>query len=113
MVVDHYRRRRPASSLDAAVGIVDPDPTPEEVALEEEERAATRALLTHLTPDQWRVVELRLAGLTGVEIAGALGMSHGAVKIHQFRAIRRLRTRLGIPVDLDGAGDEHEERRRS
>lgn len=108
VVVDHYRRRKPTAGLDAALDRIDPEPTPEEIALEREDRTALRALLTHLTPDQRRVVELRLAGLTGVEIADALGLSHGAVKIHQFRAIRRLRAVMG--VDLN---DEDHDRERS
>lgn len=110
VVVDHYRRARPVAALDAAVEVVDPEPTPEEMALEREERAALWALLGHLTPDQRRVTELRLAGLTGVEIAAALGLSHGAVKLHQFRAIRRLRATLGI--ELNDAGRDEERGRR-
>lgn len=101
VVVDHYRRQRPAAALDSAAETIDPDLTPEEIALAREEREILRALLVHLTPDQRRVVELRLAGLTGIEIAEALGLSHGAVKLHQFRAIRRLRASLGIQVETD------------
>ena len=111
VVVDHYRRRKPTTGLDAALDRIDPNPTPEEITLEREDRAALHALLTHLTPDQRRVVELRLAGLTGIEIADALGLSHGAVKVHQFRAIRRLRTALGITVQPDVPGSGRTKRR--
>jgi RNA polymerase sigma-70 factor (ECF subfamily) len=55
-----------------------------------------RALLAHLPADQRRIVELRLAGLTGVEIARALGRSEGAVKMLQFRAVARLRALLDV-----------------
>jgi DNA-directed RNA polymerase specialized sigma24 family protein len=41
------------------------------------------------------VVELRLAGLSGPEIALALGRSPGAVRLAQFRAYARLRDLLG------------------
>jgi DNA-directed RNA polymerase specialized sigma24 family protein len=47
-----------------------------------------------LTPEQREVVELRLAGLTGPEIAAAVGRSHGAVRALQFRAYQQLRTLL-------------------
>jgi RNA polymerase sigma-70 factor (ECF subfamily) len=99
VVVDAFRRRRPGAPLAAADALPDPAPTPEELALTEEERRTTRALLAHLTPAQRRVVELRLAGLTGAEIAASLGMSASAVKVHQFRAVARLRARL----DVEGA----------
>jgi RNA polymerase sigma-70 factor (ECF subfamily) len=107
VVIDHYRRSRGNATLDDAPESIDPDPTPEEIALAREERAALWAQLRHLTPDQRRVVELRLAGFTGVEIAGALGLSHGAVKLHQFRAIRRLRAVMGVTL-----GDADEGRRK-
>jgi DNA-directed RNA polymerase specialized sigma24 family protein len=41
------------------------------------------------------VIELRLAGLTGPEIAAALDMQVAAVKSTQFRAYARLRELLG------------------
>jgi DNA-directed RNA polymerase specialized sigma24 family protein len=50
-----------------------------------------RALLLRLPPDQRRILELRLAGLTGPEIAAVLGKRLGAVKVAQSRAIARLR----------------------
>jgi DNA-directed RNA polymerase specialized sigma24 family protein len=48
-----------------------------------------------MTPEQRRVLELRLAGLTTAEIACALGRSPGAVRAIQFRAAIKLRERLG------------------
>lgn len=48
-------------------------------------------MLGKLPTDQRRVVELRLAGLTGPEIASVLGRSHDAVKKLQGRAIAKLR----------------------
>ena len=44
-----------------------------------------------LTGEQRRVIELRLAGLTGPEIAQALGIEHGAVRSLQHRALMRMR----------------------
>jgi len=48
------------------------------------------------------VVELRLVGLTGGQIAVALGRSVGAVRMLQLRAGRRLREAAGA----DRGGDE-------
>ena len=58
--------------------------------------------LAKLTNEQRNVVELRLAGLTGPEIAEALHLSIPAVKSSQFRAYGRLRALLR---DIDPRGD--------
>jgi DNA-directed RNA polymerase specialized sigma24 family protein len=41
-------------------------------------------------------VELRLAGLTGPEVAAALGRSHESVRTTQRRALAQLRSLLGM-----------------
>ena len=43
------------------------------------------------------MLELRLAGLTGPEIAAALGRSHSAVRTTQCRALSQVRRLLGVP----------------
>jgi RNA polymerase sigma-70 factor, ECF subfamily len=53
-----------------------------------------RRLLAQLTPEQRDVVELRLSGMTGPEIADVLGRSRGAVRALQFRAYQHLRALL-------------------
>ena len=53
------------------------------------------------------MVELRLAGLRGPEIAAVLGKTPGSVKLLQFRAFGRLRALLAAGDDLDGPGDDH------
>jgi RNA polymerase sigma-70 factor (ECF subfamily) len=67
---------------------------PEEQALARETIDRVRQALTHLPERQRQVVELRLAGLTGAEIAAVLGMTLGAVKAAQFRAFGTLRPLL-------------------
>jgi RNA polymerase sigma-70 factor (ECF subfamily) len=95
-VVDGYRRERPTAPIEAASEIPDErwQRSPELVA----ERAAAAdgvdRLLAMLSDQQRAVVELRLAGLTGPEIATALGKSLASVKLAQFRAYGRLRTLL-------------------
>jgi RNA polymerase sigma-70 factor (ECF subfamily) len=76
--------------LDAEADLVDPAPSPEAAALVAIERQALRAAIARLPADQRRVVELRLAGLSGREIAAELGRSHAAVRMLQQRAIDRL-----------------------
>ncbi|MGH2558116.1 MAG: RNA polymerase sigma factor [Thermomicrobiales bacterium] len=91
VVIDTYGERGPDAPLASAAFLVDPAPTPEQAALLAEQRDEMRAVLARLTAEQRRIVELRLAGLTGVEIAEALGCSLSAVKSSQFRAFARLR----------------------
>jgi RNA polymerase sigma-70 factor (ECF subfamily) len=86
-----HRTNRP---LDAAAEVKDDGLSPEAYAVANDEQAALHAALARLSEDQRRIIELRLAGLTGHEIAAAVGMSHGAVRTAQHRALLRLRTLL-------------------
>jgi RNA polymerase sigma-70 factor (ECF subfamily) len=90
-VVADLHRARPT------VQLIEPDAashSPDDDLLLREDEIDLRELLDRLTPEQREVVELRLAGLTGPEIAKALGRSHGAVRALQFRAYQQLRTFL-------------------
>lgn len=91
VTVDALRQYCPQEPLEAAGEAVDTALTPEEEIVSAETQ---RALLARLPDDQRHVVELRLAGLTGGEIAGVLGRSVGSVKALQFRALARLRRAL-------------------
>ncbi len=91
-IVDGFRApKRFERPLDEALHVVDPGASPERAALMSEAAQELEDLLARLPADQRRVVELRLAGLTGPEIAGVLGRSHDAVKKLQCRAIAKLR----------------------
>lgn len=96
VVCDRHRANRPAQSLDAAGELFDTAPSPEDVALAAEDRLSVESLLGRLSEHQRQVVELRLAGLTGTEIAQALGRSSANIHVTQFRAVARLRTLLGL-----------------
>jgi len=91
VIADDLRARRPVAPMAAAAHIAASDPSPEEVVLTDEAGCTVQALLAQLPPNQRQILELRLAGLTGPEIAAALGRSLGAVKIDQVRAFARLR----------------------
>lgn len=94
VITDDLRARRPVATMADAAHVEAPDPSPEAVALTQETGAMVQTLLAQLPPDQRHILELRLAGLTGPEIAAALGRSLGAVKIAQVRAFARLRSTL-------------------
>jgi RNA polymerase sigma-70 factor (ECF subfamily) len=94
VIADHYRRGRPTAPLEDAFELAANDPTPEDEAIHAEDARNVRRLLSKLTPDQRDVVELRLNGLSGVEIAEVLGKQPGAVRAVQFRAYQRLRELL-------------------
>jgi len=94
VITDELRARRPVAPMAAAAHVTASDLSPEEVVLTHEAGCTVQALLALLPPDQRQILELRLAGLTGPEIAAALGRSLGAVKIAQVRAFARLRATL-------------------
>jgi RNA polymerase sigma-70 factor (ECF subfamily) len=108
VTIDMQRASRPQVDLEHAELVRDPAPTPEESALRADDQQRLWRALTQLTDEQREVLELRLAGLTGQEIADATRRSLSATKSIQFRALSRLRTvleleRTGNPRSTDGA----------
>jgi RNA polymerase sigma-70 factor (ECF subfamily) len=83
--------RRADRPLEDAAEAIDASPSPEAVALTSETKREMETAMHWLTDEQRRVIELRLAGLTGPEIAATLGIGHGAVRSLQRRALMRLR----------------------
>jgi RNA polymerase sigma-70 factor (ECF subfamily) len=98
VITDDLRARRVMAELDAAAEVPDREPTPEVVVMAAEAHSSVVRLLDHLAPGQRRVVELRLAGLTGREVAAVLGCSLPAVKIAHVRAYSQLRSLLADPA---------------
>jgi RNA polymerase sigma-70 factor (ECF subfamily) len=93
-VVDHYRKPANAGTLESAAELAASDLSPEDHAIATEQERWLRAALDALPARERQVVELRLAGLTGIEIGEVLGCRSGAVGVAQFRAIRKLRALL-------------------
>lgn len=91
VMTDRYRAARPTEPLETAAAVPEPEASPEELVLASESAERVTKLLANLSADQRRVLELRVAGLTGREIAGVLGRSHGSVRMIQVRAAARLR----------------------
>jgi RNA polymerase sigma-70 factor (ECF subfamily) len=100
VVVDSYRSRSSTEPIEQAAELEDPSPSPLDAALLGDDERTVLALLKQLSPEQREIVELRLAGLTGVEIAAALERSPGSVRAAQFRAYARLRELLGDRQDV-------------
>jgi RNA polymerase sigma-70 factor (ECF subfamily) len=96
VLVDAERARRPSHDLDMAAPLIDPAPGPEAHAIAAERQAEMNTLLLAVPPEQRRVLQLRLAGLSTDEIARALDTSPGAVRASQCRAVKRLRLVLGL-----------------
>jgi RNA polymerase sigma-70 factor (ECF subfamily) len=100
VVVDHHRRSRPTVSIDHHVAgetipasyLVSNSIGPEDHALLQDDAERVANLLAHLPERQRAIVELRLAGLSGEEIARTLNMSLSAIKSAQFRAYATLRS---------------------
>lgn len=91
-VIDVHRRREPhVASLNNCDDWEDPAASPEGVAIQQESRDVVRALLCQLPRRDREVMELRLAGLDGIEIARVLNCSQGAVRAAHHRALERMR----------------------
>ncbi|MFL5760212.1 MAG: RNA polymerase sigma factor [Thermomicrobiales bacterium] len=103
-VVINQARRPRFEPLPEDMPTADPQPGPEAVALMQDERARIVALLDCLPSDQRRVVEFRLSGLSGAEIAAVMERSVPAIKMLQLRAMRRLRSELSAcePGGING-----------
>jgi RNA polymerase sigma-70 factor, ECF subfamily len=91
-----YRQPQPRAELPEVVDISD---GPEELAVRASDAEQARALL-ELLPDTLReLMLLRVAvGLSADETGRALGMSAGAVRVAQHRALQRLRAAAGQPA---------------
>jgi RNA polymerase sigma-70 factor (ECF subfamily) len=93
------RRRRPAASLDAALGaglsIADPVDLEGEAATRDEAAEALRAL-RRLPDDRRRALLLRFVDeMSTAEIAAVLGRSEGAVRVLIHRALGAVARELG------------------
>jgi RNA polymerase sigma-70 factor, ECF subfamily len=71
---------------------VDDSPGPESTAVMRDQAATALALMQQLPSQQREILTLRVAvGLSTEETGAALGMSPGAVRVAQHRALGKLR----------------------
>ena len=93
-IIDHVRANRRLTILDVGTyreRLADHASDPANAAVAPDERERLLNALHQLNATLQRIVLLRLQGWNSVEIAGLLGMSHGAVRVAQHRAYARLR----------------------
>jgi RNA polymerase sigma-70 factor (ECF subfamily) len=98
---DRMRRGRRAApvALDAVAERADEGEAVDAVLVEKEKRAAVRAALSSLSPEQREALVLaRYHGLPYAEIARTLQISEGAVKTRIFRAMEALKQRFSEGV---------------
>jgi len=91
-----FWKRADMSDADAAAWIPDPALSPEARALARQQIEAIWSELGSL-PERQRTVFLLhfVEEMTGPEIEAATGISKAAVKVHLFRAVHKLREKLG------------------
>jgi RNA polymerase sigma-70 factor (ECF subfamily) len=106
LAVSHYRNHRYTDPIDT-VDLLDNAPPLEDRAILGDDLRRLRSALATLTDEQRLVIELRLAGLSGIEISKAAGKSHAAVKMLQHRALDQLRLALAAPAFGTEATHEH------
>jgi RNA polymerase sigma-70 factor (ECF subfamily) len=102
------RRRRPAASLEAALGagleLTDAGDLEADAVVRDEAAAALRSVRA-LPDDRRRAVLLRFVDeMSTAEIAGVLGRSEGAVRVLLHRALGSVARDLGRDRDSRGAG---------
>jgi RNA polymerase sigma-70 factor (ECF subfamily) len=101
VVIDRQRKHKPTVPFDETFDIVSRERSPEDHAMESDRKQRLEIAIRALPPDQRAAVELRLAGLTGVECAQVLGKSADATRMLQHRAFGSLRAAL---ADLSPGG---------
>lgn len=94
VVIDHSRRTRRTEPLSESLPTTDSANSPEAIAISHDLRARIDDALSSLSERDRHLVHLRLAGLSGAEIAAVLDCSHAAVRTAHHRAVQRLRTVL-------------------
>lgn len=98
---DHYRRQRLRrfAPLEALLHHADPQPTPEEQVLRDEQTSQLLEALGKLEAAERDLLALKFAaGLNNREIARLTGLSESNVGVRVYRAMQKLRS-----VCLDGA----------
>jgi RNA polymerase sigma-70 factor (ECF subfamily) len=91
LAISRGRRATVARRLEPRLVQLDAAPDPAAVALEHERSRTIEAALDVLAPSERVAVLMAAGGASGVEIAHALGRSHGATRSLLFRARTQLR----------------------
>lgn len=99
-IIDEQRKHRPTSDIENPV--IEPQlstsSTPESIAISRDEQRRVRQAIAQLNPRQQRMVELRIAGYSGQEIADIMGISLNGVRTAHSRAYSKLRDLLADDI---------------
>jgi RNA polymerase sigma-70 factor (ECF subfamily) len=103
---------RSGSGVDYAERAAGTAPSPEDQVLARERREQLAAALAKLPERQRSVFMLsHYEGCTSREVSAMTGLNESTVRVHLFRAIRRLRTLLTDGSDVAGTGMPREKHR--
>ena len=96
-IADHYRARKPASNLDDAIGLADPQQPLDERVAQKQEAARVWAAIDTLPEQQRTAITLKLGeDLKLADIGVVMGKSEGAIKLLVHRGMIGLRARLDV-----------------
>jgi RNA polymerase sigma-70 factor, ECF subfamily len=94
-LVDYYRSRKPAASLDEVLELPHPDPSLEDSTNHRLQLSQIASALQALTPDRAEALTLRIfGGLSAAETAQAMGKTEPAVRMLVHRAMQDLKAIL-------------------
>jgi RNA polymerase sigma-70 factor (ECF subfamily) len=97
----------PGIQLDYSERVAGTGPSPEAQLLARERRQQLAAALSRL-PERQRTVFMlsHYEGCTSREVSALTGLNESTVRVHLFRAIRKLRTLLAEPGNRGHLGDK-------
>lgn len=99
-IIDDQRRHRPSADIEnpAIAPQLVANSTPEQIVIRRDEQRRVRQAISQLSPKQQRMVELRIAGYSGREIADIMGMTLNGVRTAHSRAYKKLRDLLADDI---------------
>ena len=101
LIVDSYRRKKDEIYLDDDFFIAEPGPSPERQAEIDFTQQRFRQAILQLPGDQQQVILMRfIEDFSYAEIASSLGKREGAIRVIQYRALKRLQHILEKEKDL-------------
>jgi RNA polymerase sigma-70 factor (ECF subfamily) len=101
LIIDSYRRKKDEIYFDVEFCAADPSPSPEQAAEIDFDKQRLRGTILQLPVDQQHVILMRfIEGFTYAEIASSLGKGEGAIRVIQYRALKKLRHILEKEKDL-------------
>lgn len=93
LVIDFYRSKKETDYLDIEIAATDLDSNPERLAETNFNQKQIRKTILQLPDEQQQVIMMRfIEGFAYAEIASVLGKSEGAIRVIQYRALKKMRS---------------------